>query len=308
MSLFTVIGLTPAAPKIQVGAEIMMKLLTGVVFVVVFSVGVIAEEKAAQGSDVVYKTIDGKGLKLFLTKPAEWKGSDSRPMIVFFHGGGWTGGPVRQFENQSKYFASRGLVCAEVEYRLAKGKEKPLVCIQDARSAMRWLRAHAKELGIDPERIAVGGGSAGGHLAACTGMIQGNDDPADDKSVPARPDAMLLFNPVFDNGPGGYGNERMGADYKKYSPVHNISADDPPAIVFLGSADKLIPVKTVENFKAEMVKAGVKCEAYVYAGQVHGFFNKDPYLTETLIESDKFLVSLGWLKGPPALTSKLASE
>jgi acetyl esterase/lipase len=115
---------------------------------------------------------------------------------------------------------------------------------------------------------------------------------------------MLLFNPVFDNGPdNGWGRERVGERYKEFSPAHNISRDDPPAIVFLGTKDNLIPAPVVERFKAGMTKAGVKCEAFFYEDQPHGFFNKDPWQTKTLIEADKFLASLGWLEGPPTLTT-----
>ena len=84
---------------------------------------------------------------------------------------------------------------------------------------------------------------------------------------------MILFNPVFDNGPGGWGTKRVGDRYAEFSPFHNISRDDPPAIVFLGSNDKLIPVKTVENFAAKMKDSGVKCEFKIYQGKGHGFFN-----------------------------------
>src|SRR5690606_34070823 len=110
-------------------------------------------------------------------------------------------------------------------------------------------RAHAEELGIDPDRIASAGGSAGGHLAAFVGMVDGMDDPQDDKSVSPKSNAMVLFNPVLNNGPGGFGFDRIGQRYREYSPAHNVSADDPPAIVFLGSEDGLIPVQQMEDFK-----------------------------------------------------------
>ncbi|MHC5542220.1 alpha/beta hydrolase, partial [Singulisphaera rosea] len=145
------------------------------------------------------------------------------------------------------------------------------------------------------------GGSAGGHLAAFTGMVEGLDDPADDVSVSARPDALILFNPVVDNGPGGWGNGRVKDRYKEFSPAHNISKDDPPSIVFLGSKDRLIPVKTLEDFQANLRKEGVRCEVFVYDDQAHGFFNQEPWTSKTLIEADRFLESLGWLSGPPPL-------
>lgn len=121
----------------------------------------------------------------------------------------------------------------------------------------------------------------------------------------AKSNAMLLFNPVFDNGPNGWGHQRVGGDYQKYSPAHNVSPDDPPAIVFLGSQDKLIPVETLTRFKQAMDKAGVKCETKIYEGQGHGFFNFGKsggrYYYETVAAADRFLVELGWLTGPPTL-------
>ena len=255
------------------------------------------------GEPVVYKKVEGRELKLYLIKPADWKASDRRPGIVFFHGGGWVAGGPSAFNTQGQYLATRGMVCAQVEYRLLRDpKEPPLVCIQDAKSAMRWVRGHARELGIDPKRIAASGGSAGGHLSAFVGLAKGLDDPQDDLSISPRANALVLFNPVFDNGPeDGWGTQRVGARYKEFSPAHNITPDAPPTIVFIGSQDKLIPLSVVDRFKTNMTKAGARCETRIYEGQGHGFFNRDPWLTKTLIEADKFLTSLGWLQGPPTL-------
>lgn len=259
------------------------------------------------GEPHVYKKVEGKELKLYVTKPADWKAGDHRPAIVFYHGGGWTGGAPGQFTEHSKYFASRGLVCVQVQYRLLDKKQSapPITCIQDAKSGFRWVMSHAKELGIDPGRVATGGGSAGGHLASFIGLMDGIDDPNDDLSVPARSKAMLLFNPVFDNGPTGWGYKRTGEDYLLYSPFHHVNAGDPPAIVFLGDRDNLIPVKTLEAFQKSMDKAGVLCESHVYEGQGHGFFNHgkadNKYYLETVRAADRFLVRMGWLKGEPTL-------
>jgi acetyl esterase/lipase len=266
-----------------------------------------SQAAAPVGEAKVYKKVDGRELKLHILKPANWKVSDQRPAAVFFHGGGWTGGGPTQFNETSEYLVTRGLVCVQVEYRLLdkKTNEPPTKCIHDAKSAMRWVRSHAKELGIDPDRIASGGGSAGGHLAAFVGMVEGTDDPQDDLKISAKSNAMLLYNPVFDNGPGGWGTARVSERYKEFSPAHNITKDDPAAIVFLGSKDNLIPVKTLETFKANMEKVGVRCDTHIYEGQGHGFFNygkeDSKYWYETVLETDKFLTSLGWLKGPPTL-------
>jgi acetyl esterase len=268
-----------------------------------------AEPKPLIGEARVYKRVGDRELKVHIVKPDAWRATDRRPAIVFFFGGGWVQGAPTQFNEHSRYFASRGLVCLQVEYRLvARGlPEPPLVCVQDARSSMRWVRSHATELGIDPNRIASAGGSSGGHLAAHVGMVDALDDPADDRSVSPKSNAMILFNPVLDNGPGEFAAKSIGARYPEFSPAHNISADDPPMILFLGSQDKLIPVSTVERLKANMAKVGVRCELRIYEGQGHGFFNaKDgggKYYALTVREADRFLASLGWLKGDPTLAA-----
>jgi acetyl esterase/lipase len=262
-----------------------------------------ADNQKSVGEMFVYKKVDGRELKLYVNKPADWKSSDQRPAIVFFHGGGWVGGTPSSFNGHCEYFASRGLVCATVEYRLIRPKTNgtPLVCIQDAKSAMRWVRSHANELGIDPERIASAGGSAGGHLAAFCGLVDGKDDPQDDLSVSSKSNAMILFNPVFNNGPGQYGYGRVGEHYKEFSPAHNITKGAPPAVIFLGTKDHLIPVEVAQDFQAQMKNVGAKCELHLYEGQGHGFYNaKNPkYYYETIVDADKFLAELGWVKGPP---------
>lgn len=253
----------------------------------------------------VYKTVGDRELKVRIHKPAEAKAGDARPAIVLFHGGGWVGGLPRQFDEQAQYLATRGLVCIQPAYRLLsrdEAKQPPDICIQDAKSAMRWVRSHARELGIDPNRVAAGGGSAGGHLAAFVGLAEGIDDPQDDKTVSAKANALVLFNPVLDNGPeGGWGTARVGDRVQELSPAHNISADDPPTTIFVGRNDKLIPTATMERFAANMKKAGVRCDLHIYDGEGHGFFNSDPSRTITLIEADKFLTSLGYLSGEPTI-------
>jgi acetyl esterase len=257
------------------------------------------------GERFVYKKVGDRELSLWVTKPADWKASDKRPAIVFFHGGGWVGGTPDRFSDHCKYFASRGLVCTTVEYRLLNKdtKEPPTNCVRDAKSAMRWVRSHAGEFGIDAKRIAAAGGSAGGHLAAFCGMVEGNDDPKDDLSISPRPEALVLFNPVFNNGPGQWGHSRVLERYKEFSPAHNITADDPPAAIFLGSEDALISVETTRQFQEQMEKLGIKCELHVYEGQKHGFYGKSnaKYYYETVVAADRFLASLGWLTGEPTL-------
>ena len=266
----------------------------------------VKEPAAAQSMDsdaLVYKQVGDRKLKLFVEKPAGWRPTDQRPAIVFFFGGGWVAGTPNQFLKQSQYFATRGVVGLRVEYRTLPKNDPgpPVVCCADAKSAMRYVRARAAELGINPSRIAAAGGSAGGHLAAFTGLVSGLDDPNDDRAVSCKPDALILFNPVFDNSPGNYGSQRVGGRYREFSPAQNITSNAPPALVFFGTEDSLVSPATARAFQAGMERCGVRCATHFYEGQKHGFFNHEPYLTLTLIESDKFLTSLGWLQGPPTL-------
>lgn len=250
---------------------------------------------------ITYKTVGSASLKLHIFTPPNHKISDKKPSIVFFFGGGFVKGTPTQFYKQSKYLSSRGMVAISAEYRVKnKHNTSPKEAVMDAKSAIRWVRSHASELGINPLMIAAGGGSAGGHLAAATATLKGFNEPGEDNSISARPNALVLFNPGIDNGPGGAGHQRVKAYWEEFSPMHNLSADTPPTIVFLGTKDRLIPVATVKKYKKIMDGYGGRCDLFLYPGQRHGFFNKAKY-SETLLETDKFLISLGYLKGQPTL-------
>jgi len=145
-----------------------------------------------------YKTIGETRLKLHIFKPDVHKPSDKRPAIVFFFGGGWNSGSPSQFYPHCKYLASRGMVAMSAEYRVkSRNNTTPRECVKDGKSAVRWIRQRAEELGIDPGRIAAGGGSAGGHVAAATGTTRGFEEEGEDLRISSSPDALVLFNPVF---------------------------------------------------------------------------------------------------------------
>ncbi|MEJ2701735.1 MAG: alpha/beta hydrolase fold domain-containing protein [Sedimentisphaerales bacterium] len=268
-----------------------------------FAADVVPDEK------ITYKTVGDVSLQLHVFKPANHKPTDHSPCIVFFFGGGWVGGSPTQFYPHCRYFASRGMVAISAEYRVKnRHGTTPYECVKDGKSAIRWVRTHAEELGIDPRRIAAGGGSAGGHVAAATGTVKGFEEPSEDKAISSKPNALVLFNPVYDNGPEGYGYDRVKEHWREFSPMHNIDQDTPPTIVFLGTKDKLVPVATAEKYKTLMAKSGRRCDLHLYEGQPHGFFNyrdgKNPYYYQTVIEADKFLASLGYLEGNPTLQNK----
>ncbi|MEL6110591.1 MAG: alpha/beta hydrolase [Planctomycetota bacterium] len=254
-----------------------------------------APKKPEPDTVVAYKTIDGVTLSLHAFVPA--KATESpRAAIVFFFGGGWNGGTPSQFYGQSRHLADLGMVCFCAEYRVkSRNGTTPKECVADGKSAIRWVRANAKEFNIDPARIAAGGGSAGGHVAAATATVTVFDSPSDDTEISPRPSALALFNPVYDNGPEGYGHSRVKDYWQKISPAHLLTKDVPPAIVFLGTKDKLIPVSTAEAFQSKMKALGVRSDLHLYKDATHGFFNKGEAYEDTLGKTEAFFRSLGYL-------------
>jgi acetyl esterase/lipase len=275
-----------------------MRFLEKVMTVSLFVILMPCVLQAQKADSILYKQVGISSLYLQVEYPPNYNSSQNYPAMVFFFGGGWNGGNINQFAPHAKHYAERGIICFRADYRVrSRQGTTPFESMKDAKSAIRFVRAHAEELGVDPDKIIASGGSAGGHLAVATAVIEGYNEESDDLSVSCVPNALVLFNPVFDNGPGGYGYERVGEQYKEFSPLHNLRKGMPPAIVFLGTEDKLIPVETANYFKTVMEKVGSRCELFLYDGEGHGFFNYrnlENYKS-TVSRADKFLVSLGYL-------------
>ncbi len=257
-----------------------------------------APDEHPRQKSFVYKKAKQGELELHVHFPPGWRPGERRPAIVFFFGGGWTQGDVRQFEPQAKHFAQRGMVAARADYRVKSRHDvTPAECVEDAKSAVRWLRAHAVRLGIDPERIVAAGGSAGGHLAACTAFTEALDAESDDRSVSPRPNALVLFNPVmrFDGQPQLM--QRIGNDEKLgrlLSPTLHVKQSSPPALLLYGKEDRLLAQG--EEYVRQAKEAGCRAELFLADGVGHGFFNREPWLERTIQRADEFLVSLGYLK------------
>ncbi len=258
-------------------------------------------------TEVLYKQVENTELFLEIHSPEKLDANKKYPAVVFFFGGGWKGGNRSQFLQHAKYFSQRGLICFLADYRTeTKHQTSPFESLKDAKSAIRFIRKNAARFNIDPNGIIASGGSAGGHLAAATGIISGYDENTDDIGISCLPNALVLFNPVIDNGPGGYGFERIGEAYKQFSPLHNLETGAPPTILFLGTADKLIPVETAKYYQKVMQKVRSRCDLKLYEGQGHGFFNYrnlDLY-RQTVLETDLFLQSLGFLEKEPLVKIK----
>lgn len=275
-----------------------MKKLTILTLFTVLVLQLFSQEK------FVYKTIDTTSLSMEVFYPKNIDKEKMYPAMIFFFGGGWNSGTTEQFKPHAKYFSERGLICILADYRVkSRQNTPPFKSVEDAKSAIRYLRINANKLHINPDQIIASGGSAGGHLAAATATIEKYNDANDDLSVSCIPNALVLFNPVIDNGPGGYGFERIGEEYLSFSPLHNIRKGTPPTIIFLGTMDKLIPVETVQYYKMVMEKVKSRCELFLYEGQDHGFYNvkNEVYFLDTVRKTDEFLNSLGYLSGSPTI-------
>ena len=245
---------------------------------------------------VVYKEVGPRELHLNVFQPAGWKPADRRPCFLTIHGGGWTGMSPRRQYPFAAHFARLGMVGISVEYRLAKANSGVTVfdCVRDGRSAMRYVRSHAAELGIDPQKIAVNGGSAGGHIAAGTALFDGVDEAGEDTSVSCVPNAIVLYFPVIDTSEEGYGNQRIGTRWRELSPLDRVRPGIPPTILFHGTGDTVTPFQGARAFCDAMLQAGNRCEIVVHEGGAHGYLYRERSLYEdTLRKTEAFLSSLG---------------
>ena len=200
----------------------------------------------------VYKTIGDVKLKIYIYEPKGHKAGAKRPAIVFFFGGGWRGGTPKQFLEHCRYLASKGMVAMTADYRVSSRQgTKPFHCVRDGKSAVRWIRQNARRLGVDPGRIATGGGAAGGHVAGCTGTLPKHDEPGEDAKVSSVPNAMVLYNPVLitakAEGLKAFGGkldqlaERLGVDDPTtMSPYHHIRKGRPPTHVIHAKRDTTV--------------------------------------------------------------------
>ncbi|EPR69838.1 lipase, putative esterase [Cyclobacterium qasimii M12-11B] len=236
-----------------------------------------------------YKIVGNDTLKMDIYLSDEQK--KDKPAIVFFFGGGWVSGSWDQFRPHALHFSQKGFVTILVDYRVSsRQKTSPFDAIEDAKAAMKYVKKNAERLGLDSAKVIASGGSAGGHLAAATATIQGFEG-LEDRKISSKPIALLLYNPVIDNGPAGYGYDRLADRYKEVSPLHNLNKGVPPTLFLLGTKDQLIPVATAKYYKTAMEKLGSYCELILYEGQPHGFFNfknREIY-DQTIMETEAFL-------------------
>ena len=247
---------------------------------------------------ILYKNAKEGELNLFVYKPSEFDIKKKYSCIVFFHGGGWNSGNPEQFDRQSRYFASRGMVAVSVEYRIRNVHgTSPIQAMEDAKSAIRFIRSNAKLLSIDSNKIAAAGGSAGGHLAAVAGNIDLFDNSNEDLTISSKPNLLILYNPVLHNGRKWPWIDNPS----NASPYENISKGAPPTIILTGTEDKIVPVELIKSYKKRMESIGSRCDLILYEGAEHAFFNRGDDFIDTVFQTDIFLKSNGYLLGPPTI-------
>jgi acetyl esterase/lipase len=210
------------------------------------------------------------------------------------------------------------------DYRVANRQgTKAVSCVEDGKSAVRWIRENAGRLGVNPDRVAAGGGSAGGHVAAAIATIKKFDAKGEDMKISSIPNALLLFNPAvtladindqytFPSEKAASMEDRAGVPPLQLSPYHHVRKNLPPTIIFHGTNDSAVDHRTVVLFEKAMREKGNRCELASFKDKPHGFFNygkfgNEPF-SESMLATDKFLSSLGWIKGKPTIDQYLKNQ
>ncbi|MCX5659177.1 MAG: alpha/beta hydrolase [Planctomycetota bacterium] len=294
---------------------------------------------ATVGVPHVYRTVGERQLRLWVydadtaraadstTKPATKPATQPapRPAILFVHGGGWVHGTPTLFELHARHFAARGMVAVTIEYRLTSLPGVSVFdCVADTKAAVRWVRSHAIELGVDPKRVAIAGDSAGGHLAACAAYIPGLEAEGQDLNVTSRPDAVILYNPIVDTVPpqgwdlarfGGPGGKLAAPRARELSPIHHVQRGDPPgppALLLHGVADTVTPIANTDRFVTALKERGDKPSYFRLEGQNHAFvlrgYGSDFVVAASIAETDGFLQKLGYLPPPQTRVERLESR
>lgn len=250
--------------------------------------------------DFVYKRTSQGELHLRVHLPEGGTPQDKRPAIVFFFNSRWTGGSLEQFQSQARYFAQRGMVAALADYRV-RGRHGTTAekCLEDARSAVRWLRTNAATLGADPDRIVAAGDSAGACIAVCTSLLGEFDAHGEDTSISCRANLLILFDPVLDceSLAGQFATAEAA---RRVSPRLRLSKDLPATLILWGPDDG--HRKIAREFVERAVGMGLDVQMYEAAGRTEGFFNGSPWFERTTVLMDEFLASHGCLEGKPTIS------
>ncbi len=299
-SVAALAGTVPApAPESYTAATTYKKLLPAYPFIRIAGSEVPASVQAIRG--ITYVQRDGHALQLDLYLPAGAKSAPA-PGIVFVHGGGWRAGVRENFAPMAIRMAERGYAAATISYRLSPEALYP-AAVQDARAAVRWMRTHAAEYGIDASRIAIGGGSAGGQIAALAGVTDGlaRFDPDDGPgAVSSGVQAIVNIDGLSDftseaarryeddparqpSSAGAWFGGRYAekeALWREASPLFHVNAKTSP-VLFIGSGQARFSVGR-EEMLARLRESGVPGRVVVLPGTPHSFWLFEPWIGATV--------------------------
>ena len=232
--------------------------------------------------NIEYGSVGGESLKLDLylpeEKPEAQDAKSLRPAVVFVHGGGWSGGDKSGWATQAKELAQDGYVAISIDYRLAPKHRYP-AAVQDCQRAVRWLREHASEYRVAPDRIGSMGDSAGGHLASFLG-VRNNIDASEKTSskVNCVVDYYGRMDLNLSGGAHDYRADFIGkglpegeAEYREASPIAHVDKVSAPFLIVQGANDPQVEPAQSYNMMAALNKSGVEATLIVLSGQGHGF-------------------------------------
>lgn len=251
------------------------------IWMVLAPLGLWAQEKAAvpptpegyPDAETFFYREGENAMRLHVVKPKDWKPGDHRSALVWYFGGGWVKGSTDHSISWARWAAKLGMVGIAPDYRVKdRFNTSPYEAVADARAAYRWVQVHAKELGIDPERIASCGGSAGGHVASWT-AIRHTPYGSDPAEAPLSPPAVLvLLSPVSDTTKEkGYAPSRFGEHGLELSTIDQLDAKMPPLLLFHGDADKTVPQAQSIALHEKYVATGNACTFVSVPGGSHNF-------------------------------------
>ncbi|KQC01801.1 alpha/beta hydrolase [Pedobacter sp. Hv1] len=247
-----------------------------------------------------YKKIGTLDLDLHIFLPDSLKQDSKRPVMVYFHGGSWSEGKPDWFFDVCQNYAKKGWVACAVEYRTySRQGTLPFEAVKDAKSAIRWLRQHANELNIDPNRIVASGNSAGGHLVLSTALADQWNEKTDDLSFSSVPNVLLVNAGVYDltDRPTAWIRKDLKDKnmVKEISPNFLIKANLPPTLILHGTDDQSVPYQSAQKFVEQSKQKGnTSIEFYPLEKAGHFIWFDPKYAPEVNKTRNDFLKKLGY--------------